>query len=346
MSRFLGTLLLLLLSSIVASSQTLYMYSSWTIDDNTGNVALYARTSTDYTAGYYYNVKVQFNLFLNSTGTYACNLGTSQTNMDAEQTCSYTVPLGTGVDFTSVHEVDAAYYWYQVYPSCSSSSSTCSGFADYYGFSLLGTDGAYYDNQTFAAPGQSVQVSQQRSKSGSINRTGQVGACQYPTGETCSSQGFDPQNQYIAQYLQALQGGGQFNQRIIQEYLTISSGDSCWNSSMGFSPMSVPASNSWLVSYIKNLNGYLFNYSNGWGYDDVGIVNDATRVGAYIGAMRAKGGGNCGINFNQNMYMKCGSSGGQYYVTNNPLSVYFAADYNSASQTSSRAGVNQTRSIP
>lgn len=350
MTRLLSFVMALLPCSVVLSGQELGMFSSWTIDNTSGDVAMYAATSADYNTAYYYQTAVEIWLDLPASNSYVCQTGGGNENGDSEASCTYTVSPGQDVEFESFFELDATYYYNELFPDC---GYECNGWADYYGYSLLSPqDGTYDDNQTFFAPGTSVDSPLPRTKTGHITRPGHVGGCQYPTGDSTYSSGWSPLQQYVAQFLQA-PDGGQFNQRIIQENLSSAQADSCWDSSMGFSPMGVPPFGEWLVGYIKAADGsFLYAQQGYWGYDNVGLYDygsspsPGTRALAYIQALQSNGQGSCGLIVNQNMYMTCGSSGGQYYVLGSPLSIYFAAGAGASSMTSSRGGVSQTRSIP
>ena len=110
----------------------------------------------------------------------------------------------------------------------------------------------------------------------------------------------------------------------------------------------------WYVSSIKgedaSLNAsYLYSYSNGWEYDNVGFAGSlgSTILHNYVTNMRPSS-GLCSISFSQNMYMFCtGLSGpGQYYVTNSPLAEYISATPYAASLTVNRSGIQTQRSYP
>ncbi len=359
MLRMLGffVLTVLALPNSALRGQSLYVLSDLYIDEASGNVTGTATTSTDYYTSFYYDIGVNLSLrIIPQYGSpyYACSNWNS-TNSSSSVSSSCSTNLGTqfaDVELASYHWLDATYYYYQL-QYC---SWECYYFADYYGFSFLGTSGTYYDNQYFYAPGQTTPSSQRTTKSANLYKTKARGGCTYPSSETVYGWGWNAYNAYAAQFLQVLNGGS-FNNRIVSEVFPSQGTDTCWRPSNGGQPVTTLAPGSWLVNFIKAMdyNGFAsfsFNYSNGWGFDHLGFYGSggANLLSSYVQNVRNQGGGSCSLNFSQYMYMYCGlystSNGGAYYKFNNPLVITVNATGTSALLNSQRSGIDQSRNIP
>ncbi|MDQ2711077.1 MAG: hypothetical protein M3Y72_17340 [Acidobacteriota bacterium] len=146
----------LLLASLIplsAYGQNIGASSSWTWDQSTGSVYLYAQTTTDYSSAYYYDACVTTILGIypasggGSTegGPFNCVNG-SGGPIDAESSYNTTVTTAlVELDFQSYHQVDATYQTYQFEPNC---GDECDGYWDAFELSFLGVDDTTYPDNT------------------------------------------------------------------------------------------------------------------------------------------------------------------------------------------------------
>jgi hypothetical protein len=342
---------LLMTGVFAASAQTMYVASDIIVDESSGNVTVVASTSTDYSTAYYYDLFVQTLLTVQPQGSSSyttCNNYRTDTSSYVSVSCS--INLGSqsaSLSLSSFHNLDVTYYYYQL-QYC---TWECYYWDDYYGFSLLGTSGTYYDNQYFLAPGQATPVAQKTSKSATVLKSKQKGGCFYPSSESTSGWGWNASWPYAAQFMQDLSGGS-FNDRLITESFSGSPADHCYRPGNTGGPAVNPVPGTWNVRYIKAMDssGYLvfyFTRDNAWGFDHVGFWQQegSTRLSQYVQNMRPTS-SSCSVDFYQNMYMYCGTGtnvGPGNYYTSGPLSIIISATPFAASITSIRKGVQQVR---
>src|SRR5262249_44730430 len=109
-----------------ARAQNIGIAASWSWDQSSGNVYLYAQTTTDYSSAYYYDacattildVYPQSGGSASYSGPFNCAYG-SGGPIDAESSYSTTITTEPAeLDFQSYHEVDATYMDYQFDPYC------------------------------------------------------------------------------------------------------------------------------------------------------------------------------------------------------------------------------------
>jgi hypothetical protein len=327
--------------AVPSGAQTLGMYSSWSYDEGSRQVEMYGRTYADYNSQWYYDLGVALVLSIYPNGPdgswYAvCNVSSSSTNEDAEGSCSYTVSGSPYLVFDSFHSLNATYYWYQLFPCY---PYDCYDWADYYGFSLLGTGGTYSENQVFYPPGTATAIPETAAKSGYVQREQQAGACSYPTAESTTAWGFSSSYPYAGQFAQQLSGGSFDGRRITESFG--SSQDGCYFPGSEYAPVSSLPAGTWFAGAVRDGSyNYLYALSNGWGYDYVGFLQTAM-LNYYLDHLRKTGTASCTMSFVQNMYMYCGRTSGQYYRTD-PLSITLTA----SGIVASRAEASTSRTIP
>jgi hypothetical protein len=347
-------ILAILMFAGAAGAQHLYVYSDLQTD-GAGNATATASSTTDYNTSYYYDLLANEWLWFRPDNSSSDNLVCSQGAATGYYNyvsvlCSGNVGSTSGT-FTleSYHDLDTVYYYYQLQPC----TWECSYYDDYYGYSFIYNPN-YTDNTYIYAYDQATPIAQVTAINASLYKQAHQGSCVYPTSETTYGWGWDYAYwPYLGQFLQVL-SGGTFNGRYVQEAFSGSPSDTCWRPQNGGTPItSNPSPGQWYVSSIVGAGTYspyyLFSYSNGWGYDNLGFVgsNGSTRLYNYVTNMRPSN-GMCSITYTQNMYMFCSgfSGAGQYYTTYNPLAIYIAATPSAASLTVSRSGNQIQRDYP
>lgn len=178
-------------------SQTLGVYSNWTVDPGNGQVYMIAQTWSDYEIAYYYDAFVFIQLAVKPTpdSTYNTCETSSSSGPTAQAECLATVTEPADLLFNSFHQVTATYYYSQFVSNC---MSACYNWYDAYGLTNLGVNGLEFsDNMFWYAPGSSEPVSRQAVTRGYINRRTNLRPF-IPWGEETS-------------YSSWLDGGGIFN---------------------------------------------------------------------------------------------------------------------------------------
>jgi len=311
----------------VANAQSIGFYSDLQFNTSSGDVSTYATTWSDYSTYYYYDVYVYSQLNVSQNGgpfQITCQTNGYGYNSDAVATCNTNVGTGTvDLELISTHTVTATYYVYQFDYYC---YYDCYYYWDAFSTSLMGAQGQiYYDtNAYYFAPGPPAErVPQQQTASGYISRRKSNRLCAFPTGESSWAVGsWSSLYPYAAAFNADLFAGlNNFNNRQIGEFNIELQGDTCWYPGSPYSPMFVSSNGYWTVGTQRNDYGTPVSFfTNTYGHDYIGYTNTSAYY-HYRSRMQSSG-LQCGMTYQQNMYMDgCGGQS-QYYGTPHGLQIY------------------------
>lgn len=351
-AHLLFVLVLLATIALPSAAQYLEIQSSWTYDDSTHEVEMFAASHTDYNSEYYYYVGVAAVIDVYPNGPddpshyTVCNVSAASSEGDASVSCAYTFTGAPYLALDSTHNMEATYYVYQVLPECYGEG--CYDWADYYGYSWIEAGRPVFTVDSILYPlGSLLRIGYAVATTASLLRDRQAGECTYPVGENTVQFDFYPYLNYIAQFEQQLLGAGSFTGRRVREELSNYQNSCAYEGSEPLPLYNQNNSGEWVVGRIVNLYGTsLYTVPGWWGYDNVGFLESAgPLVVDYINHLRMTQTSTCSIAFNQQMTMYCGPLQRTSYGSVHPLYITIMQDSTSATLVVSRAEATASRRL-